>query len=408
MLLEVADKKRSRNVREGAVNHPRKSTSAKITSERHVRTMSNSSRMLQHSKSCRCVCDGDTASALGLRQHKLRLEDLQIPRIPTSDFTTHGNIVAAQNKMYNINEDLDRRVPRYEDINMNVTRDDAWSCPRICIDTTKESHQLVTVDNDSLAGSPKDRCPIIRLSLRKPRNWQWKLTTSASSPAIVLPVIRLTDEHGDLLLDTGEKSESNKDVDGNGNSKEYPSGLTQKSRYKPSVIRKDEQHINGAAADGAVLGKDSERKQKTTLLRNVSLEEGQGFIFAERHRTEGKVDKKSCCCKNRRTQSVCTSLRSVSGHESQSSGCDVGSRCKDPSRNKVHRRIMERRRNRRHASASSDSSPEVRRRTKRGSRARGRTECRTSLVCARCCWFLARVVLSDWRAGVCRIWDRLY
>ena len=382
MLLEVADKKRSRNVREGAVNYPRKSGSAKVTSERHVSTMSNSLRKLQHSKSCRFVDDLDIASEQNLLKHRLRLEDLQMPRIPTSDFTTNGNTVAQHNKMFNINGKLDLTVPRYEDVNMNVTCDDAWSCPCICIDTTKENHQLVTVDSDSLAGSPMDRSPIIRLSLRKPRNWKWKLTTSASSPAIVLPVIRLTDEQGGVLLDTGEKSESSKDIDSNGNSKEYPIGLKQRNRYKPSENREDEKRINEVAADGAVIRKDSEQKQQDALLRNMSIEEGQRLMIAERHRTGQTVETKRNLCKYRRTQSVHTSLRSVSGQESQSNGCAVGSRCNDTSRNKVHRRVMERRRNRRHSSTSTDSSPEVRRRMRRRSKARGRTACRNVALCS--------------------------
>ena len=376
MLLEVADKKRRTNMREGAVNYPRKSASAKDTSERHVSTTRSGLRVLQHSKSCRCVNDGDTASEPGLRKHKVRLDDLQLPQISTSDSTTNGNIFAPQDKTFNINKELDRRVPEYEDVNMNVPRGDSWSCPRICIDTTKENHQLVTVDNNSLAVSPVD-CPVIRLSLRKPRDWKWKLTTSASSPAIVLPVIRLMDEHGDVLVDTGEKCESSKNFDSNGNNEVYRSGLTHKNRSKPPENKKHKQRINEAAADGDVLGNNSEQKRKAKWLRNLSQEEGQRFMIAERCDTQEMGEAKRNCCKNRKTQCLHTSLRLESGQSSHSDGCVASSRCKDTSRNTARRRVLGRRRNQTHSSTSSDSSPEVRRRTLRRSRARGRTACCT-------------------------------
>lgn len=44
--------------------------------------------------------------------------------------------------------------------------------------------------------------PQIRLSLRKPKNWQVSLTTSASSSAIAIPSVRLHDETGRLVIDT--------------------------------------------------------------------------------------------------------------------------------------------------------------------------------------------------------------
>ncbi|CAB0009896.1 unnamed protein product, partial [Nesidiocoris tenuis] len=43
-------------------------------------------------------------------------------------------------------------------------------------------------------------CDVLRLSLRKPRGWRWELTTSASSPAIVVPEIELVDRHSHELL----------------------------------------------------------------------------------------------------------------------------------------------------------------------------------------------------------------
>ncbi|CAH0553789.1 unnamed protein product [Brassicogethes aeneus] len=43
---------------------------------------------------------------------------------------------------------------------------------------------------------------IIKLQLRKPKNWNWQLSTSKSSPHIALPIIQLYDAKGKLLVQT--------------------------------------------------------------------------------------------------------------------------------------------------------------------------------------------------------------
>lgn len=43
---------------------------------------------------------------------------------------------------------------------------------------------------------------IIKLQLRKPRNWNWQLSTSRSSPHIALPVVQLYNSKGKLLAET--------------------------------------------------------------------------------------------------------------------------------------------------------------------------------------------------------------
>lgn len=60
----------------------------------------------------------------------------------------------------------------------------------------KHQNEVNSEDNKSSSS-------VIRLSLRKPREWNWSLTTSSSSPAILLPTIQLWDEEeGNLLVDT--------------------------------------------------------------------------------------------------------------------------------------------------------------------------------------------------------------
>ncbi|XP_075221578.1 uncharacterized protein LOC142324584 isoform X2 [Lycorma delicatula] len=45
----------------------------------------------------------------------------------------------------------------------------------------------------------------LRLSLKKPKDWKWSLTTSSSSPEVAVPDIQLVDEDGCLLVDTSKQ-----------------------------------------------------------------------------------------------------------------------------------------------------------------------------------------------------------
>ncbi|XP_044756941.1 uncharacterized protein LOC123315343 isoform X2 [Coccinella septempunctata] len=58
----------------------------------------------------------------------------------------------------------------------------------------------MTVEEMLHQGSVSDE--IIALKLKKPKNWNWELTTSKSSPHILLPVIKLYDYRGNLVLET--------------------------------------------------------------------------------------------------------------------------------------------------------------------------------------------------------------
>ena len=42
---------------------------------------------------------------------------------------------------------------------------------------------------------------IIKLQLKKPKNWNWQLSTSKSSPHIALPIIQLYNSKGQLVLE---------------------------------------------------------------------------------------------------------------------------------------------------------------------------------------------------------------
>jgi hypothetical protein len=309
-------------MREESVNCPRKGARNEGATVTRVSAVSNrGSRTLQQGKERGCFHETSAASRLGFREHEPNLGEHRTSQIQRLDSTTNGNTVVSRNKNCNINQMLHGQMPQQADVNMNVCGDVAWSCPRICIDSTKEHHQLVSVGGDS-----EDLGPVLQLSLRKPRHWRWKLTASASSPAIIVPVIRLVDEHGDLLLDTGESRTrrrvfSSVRVDSNGNGKEGPSGVTHRKRSGRSEV----ENLTSASVEG-------NKNDETT--RTVAPDEGRRLVTPERD-------------------------------------CPEEPHSKGSSRNMAHRRILDRRRNRGHSSTSSDSSPEV----GIGTRRKGRASC---------------------------------
>ena len=48
---------------------------------------------------------------------------------------------------------------------------------------------------------------VLRLQLKKPKNWNWELTTSRSSPHISLPVVELYNSKGKLLAEARQKEQ---------------------------------------------------------------------------------------------------------------------------------------------------------------------------------------------------------
>jgi hypothetical protein len=372
MLLEDVDEKLSTNMREEAVNCRGKGASATATCDAHVSAMASSGpRTLQQSKTCECLCDG---GVVGVRVQNVNPDEYRTPRTRRPDPTGNGNTIAPQRKIFNFNEDLHRRVPRHGDTNMNVSGDAVCSCPVICIDSTKETRPSVTVNSESLACVEEDRCAVIRLSLRKPRHWKWKLTTSASSPAVIL-----LDERGDLLIDTGKRS--GPPVDSNGNdtyvqSTNDPSGLTQRNGSEQHSIcaeYREDVHLNNGKATGRLV-KVFEQKQKDKM-KNMLLHEGQRSMIPQRSGPEEAVETRRTGGKNQRAQSLNTSARSMSTQKESRRCSESNGSVKDCrlSRSNVHRRFVERRRDCADSATSSDSSPEVRRRTVRRDRTTGRT-----------------------------------
>ncbi|KAJ4433504.1 hypothetical protein ANN_15809 [Periplaneta americana] len=369
MLLEDVDDilPESTNMRE-ALNSPRIADSSKskpTASETHVDAMNNSEacgpRMLHQSKTCGCIYDGGK-SDLGTRKQKVTADDCMVPRVQSLDFAENG----FERKPRNINEG---RVHR--DVNMNVSAGDR-SCPRICIDSTRENRHVVTVANDE-GSEDDDGFPVIRLRLRKPRHWKWKLTTSASSPAIFLPVIRLLDERGDLLLDTRERC-----LDSNGNENDFkPSVAIQRTRSDISCCLSNE-------PETSIISENIQQDDMGNLLLDDTTE-------TEETESKKKTKKSKCLDGSSRSMdneksvdedSKADGLISMSGEVSSGKGA---SRKLGRSKPHLHsRRTLRKRHNYEESSSSSDSSPEVHRklrRRKKGGQEGRREARRTGNMC---------------------------
>ena len=122
------------------------------------------------------------------------------------------------------------RNPLYKGSNERIC------CPNIRIDNVAAKKPLVTVDSSASIRNFNGQ-PIIQLSVHKPSEWSWKLTTSASSPSIVIPLIRLIDERGCLLIETGSRTGvSFKETKSDSRARYSPSDIKSiKSKYIPET-----------------------------------------------------------------------------------------------------------------------------------------------------------------------------
>ncbi|KDR18571.1 hypothetical protein L798_06551 [Zootermopsis nevadensis] len=335
MLLQDVDEKINTNMREEAFSCRRKCAMT-----------SSGSRILQRRNACDRICTpGVCASKVGPDEYRTE-----------RDATENGSTVAPQRKTFNINEDVRRRVPRHRNTDVNdVSSGCVCTCPVICIDSTKETRPSVTVSSDALA-CEDDEFAVIRLSLRKPRRWKWKLTTCASSPAVIL-----LDERGDLLIDTAMRPGT--PVDNNGNDTGVqPSRRTQRNGWEQRDIcaeyREGDRLRSRKITERPV--RDFEQKQKDDLMKSVSLREGLRSMIPQRSGPET------------RGRSLDASVRSTSTQSRSASDVSVKDRRLSP-RSKARRHFVLRRRNCADSSTSSDSSSDVSATTARRGRTTGRT-----------------------------------
>lgn len=115
---------------------------------------------------------------------------------------------------------------------------------------------------------PADDINIIKLQLRKPKRWNWELSTSKSSPHIALPTIQLYNSKGELLIeakDYGMKRLSWSNIDRNKNF------INQVQRCRSDIIKNP--LIDTKSSKSRHLQKSQEaidiriRKSKSDILK---------------------------------------------------------------------------------------------------------------------------------------------
>ncbi|XP_026470852.1 uncharacterized protein LOC113375117 [Ctenocephalides felis] len=100
----------------------------------------------------------------------------------------------------------------------------------------KLGHPIISV-TDNIESDTFDN-DFIRLNLNKPKLWNWKLTTSKSSPNIIFPRIQLVDSEGTILADANEAGCV---FDGRNSSRN--------SSYKSNKSSKSTKKVNELTAD---------------------------------------------------------------------------------------------------------------------------------------------------------------
>lgn len=130
---------------------------------------------------------------------------------------------------------------------------------------------------------------IIKLRLRKPKAWNWELTTSKSLPHIALPTIQLYNSKGQLLVETkdyGMKRLSWSNIDHSNNI----TNQIQRSRSDAKI-----QHNNNKNSVGK-LDRNNNRKLQENNKRNteeIRLKKSKSEILQKESNQCGKLNSKS-------------------------------------------------------------------------------------------------------------------
>lgn len=137
-----------------------------------------------------------------------------------------------------------------------------------------------------------DVADIIRLQLRKPKSWNWQLTTSKSSPHIALPMIQLYNSKGKLLVeaqDNGKLQNSWSSTDVSSSMKKEPrrvqrcrsdnlqTHLNPTTNRKGSVDRKvksKEKPVEGSASSASAKILSHLQKSRSDVL-DIKLEKAR-------------------------------------------------------------------------------------------------------------------------------------
>lgn len=99
---------------------------------------------------------------------------------------------------------------------------------------------------------------VIKLQLKKPKAWNWQLSTSKSSPHITLPIIQLYDSKGQLVVETkddGQKRSS------------WHSGTVERKKY--TVLNKLAK-CSSEVLDGSISRKKADVRHQNRQSRGAN------------------------------------------------------------------------------------------------------------------------------------------
>lgn len=155
---------------------------------------------------------------------------------------------------------------------------------------------------------------VIQLKLKKPKGWNWELSTSKSSPHIILPTIKLYNSKGRLLVeakDNGMQSRSWQNFDGKASSKEREiNNNTGFADCIPRHLRKCKSDIFGEGPKNRVVRKSEsikppkrisgEPRRPESALETAKSQKENTFPVIAEYRTDAPNEngKSSNSCEN--------------------------------------------------------------------------------------------------------------
>ncbi|XP_057659904.1 uncharacterized protein LOC130896122 isoform X2 [Diorhabda carinulata] len=120
---------------------------------------------------------------------------------------------------------------------------------------------------------------IIKLQLRKPKHWNWELSTSKSSPNITMPIIKLYDYKGNLLVEAKDNGTTTTSIYGSDLKLNEDNGSTKSAKRRRNLIRSRSDSFGPPTslmkkASSKVSINSQDRKQLTQRSNNSVNSEG--------------------------------------------------------------------------------------------------------------------------------------
>lgn len=154
----------------------------------------------------------------------------------------------------------------------------------------KLGHPIISV-TDNIETDTFDN-DFIRLNLNKPKLWNWKLTTSKSSPNIIFPRIQLVDPEGTILAEAneagcvfdGRQSSRNSSYKSNNSNKSNGLDVNRESSRKAS---KNSSHISNTSVKSAANNVEVDQSH---AVKENSLPRKKSYQKIKRERSDVSIN----------------------------------------------------------------------------------------------------------------------